>query len=325
MYKLTQPLFLICETPLHAGSGDSLGIVDLPIQRERHTSFPKIESSSLKGALREAFEENTKGHFSNWNDNDVKVHRIFGYDDSGLKPNDSENLKKHFKSQNGDDTSQFSGCLAVTDARLLLFPVKSMKGVFVWITCPQVLSRLEKDLKMTQTSDFTIPSLKIEDGDAIVADRNKVAFGDHIVLEEFAFKAKENVDLKKFAKALAEKLFVGDELPYWNELLQTNLVVLGNNEFRDFVNMSTEVVTRTKIDNETGTVADGALFTEEYLPTDSVMYSLAAFSDEFTKKTNGDKMIAEIVAKFFQAHLKPIFQLGGNATIGKGLLRTRLL
>ena len=56
MYKSTNPLFLICETPLHAGSGDDLGIVDLPIQRERHTSFPKIEASSLKGALREAFE-----------------------------------------------------------------------------------------------------------------------------------------------------------------------------------------------------------------------------------------------------------------------------
>ncbi|MBK9462153.1 MAG: hypothetical protein IPN94_22720 [Sphingobacteriales bacterium] len=32
--------------------------------------------------------------------------------------------------------------------------------------------------------------------------------------------------------------------------------------------MSTEVITRTKIDNETGTVEDGALFTEEYLPTE---------------------------------------------------------
>ena len=57
MFKIARPLFLICETPLHAGSGDALGVVDLPIQRERHTGFPKIEASSLKGALRESFEE----------------------------------------------------------------------------------------------------------------------------------------------------------------------------------------------------------------------------------------------------------------------------
>ncbi|NLI12590.1 MAG: type III-B CRISPR module RAMP protein Cmr4, partial [Peptococcaceae bacterium] len=40
MYKLARPLFFMCETSLHAGSGNDLGIVDLPIQRERHTSFP---------------------------------------------------------------------------------------------------------------------------------------------------------------------------------------------------------------------------------------------------------------------------------------------
>ena len=56
MYKISKPVFLYCLTSLHAGSGSSLGVVDLPIQRERHTSFPKIESSSLKGAFREAFE-----------------------------------------------------------------------------------------------------------------------------------------------------------------------------------------------------------------------------------------------------------------------------
>ena len=56
MFKCKHPLFLQCQTPLHAGSGSEIGLVDLPIQRERHTTFPKIEASSLKGALREAFE-----------------------------------------------------------------------------------------------------------------------------------------------------------------------------------------------------------------------------------------------------------------------------
>ena len=52
MYKAFQPFFLIAEAPIHAGSGSEVGIVDLPIQRERHTSFPKIEGSGIKGCFR---------------------------------------------------------------------------------------------------------------------------------------------------------------------------------------------------------------------------------------------------------------------------------
>ncbi len=43
MWKEAKPMFIIAETPIHPGSGSELGIVDLPIQRERHTNFPKIE------------------------------------------------------------------------------------------------------------------------------------------------------------------------------------------------------------------------------------------------------------------------------------------
>jgi CRISPR-associated protein Cmr4 len=56
MYKKAKTFFMVLETPLHAGSGADLGIVDLPIQRERHTGIPKIEASGLKGCIREAFE-----------------------------------------------------------------------------------------------------------------------------------------------------------------------------------------------------------------------------------------------------------------------------
>ena len=60
MFKQAKPLFLIVETPLHAGSGSDLGIVDLPIQREKHTDYPKIEASGLKGSIREIFDTQAK-------------------------------------------------------------------------------------------------------------------------------------------------------------------------------------------------------------------------------------------------------------------------
>lgn len=56
MFTRVEPFLLYSVSSVHAGSGSELGVVDLPIQRERHTGYPKIESSSLKGAIRSAVE-----------------------------------------------------------------------------------------------------------------------------------------------------------------------------------------------------------------------------------------------------------------------------
>ena len=326
MYKIINPLFLLCESPLHAGSGDDLGIVDLPIQRERHTSFPKIESSSLKGALREAFETAVDSQkFNNWDDDDVKIHRFFGYDDGSLKSDGEESPKRKLES-NFKDASDYAGCLAFTDARTLLFPVKSMKGVFAWVTCQQVLNKFASDLGIAKSKSFdhldaAIKEGKLSESHCIVASTS-VCINGNVVLEEYAFAATQSEQLKSFAEELADTIFSDDSLAYWNRLLKTNLVILSDADFCDFVNQSTEVITRTKIDNNTGTVQDGALFTEEYLPTDSVMYSLVMASKEYGKKASATD---EQAMQFFKDKLPSIFQLGGNATIGKGLLRTKLL
>ena len=42
-------------SPLHAGSGQAVGAVDLPIQRERHTGWPHVQASGVKGAFRHWF------------------------------------------------------------------------------------------------------------------------------------------------------------------------------------------------------------------------------------------------------------------------------
>ena len=44
-------LGLHAQTALHPGSGTALGTVDLPVQRERHTHWPTIAGSALKGIL----------------------------------------------------------------------------------------------------------------------------------------------------------------------------------------------------------------------------------------------------------------------------------
>jgi CRISPR-associated protein Cmr4 len=338
MFKNANPLFLICETQLHAGSGDDLGIVDLPIQRERHTSFPKIEASSFKGAVREALEgklviketDDTKAK-----ENLVKINKIFGFDDGELAIKQRFSATKHLKENFGEDT-QFAGCIAFTDARLLLFPVKSMKGVFAWITCPRVLRQWEKDMKLTERNEsFSILYIpkNISDGDVYLTNKDsstKIGTSS-VILEEYAFTIKTEKDAypkigeKSLGDWLSENLFAGENLPYWEEKIKKDILILSDNDFKDFVNLSTEVITRTKINNETGTVQDGALFTEEFLPSESILYTLVLTAAEFKKSGDGltEQQVKDCFIEAIEA--ESVIQVGGNATLGKGIIRTKFL
>ena len=309
MYRTSKPLFLVTQTSLHAGSGDALGVVDLPIQRERHTDFPKIEASSLKGALREAFEEKfPKRH------EDPNIIAVFGRED-------------------GDAGA---AAIGMTDARLLLFPVKSMKGVFAWVTCPRVLKQLERDFNLTpEYKTFKINGLSDLNVGAcfLMNDRAttlKVGVGN-ILLEEYAFTSSGislTVGEQPLQNWLVEKLgFDANTEVYWHNKMLNDIVVLSDDDFKDFVNLSTEVITRIKIDNNTGTVAAGALFTEEYLPSESILYSIILASPEFKKEEERRQLGDEnAIMGFFETNLSSIsiIQLGGNATLGKGILRTKL-
>src|SRR5439155_954829 len=42
---------------------------------------------------------------------------------------------------------EFGGALSVADARLLLFPMRSLKGTFAWLSCPFALKRLKRDVE----------------------------------------------------------------------------------------------------------------------------------------------------------------------------------
>lgn len=324
MFKIARPLFLTCETPMHAGSGDDLGIVDLPIQRERHTTFPKIEASSLKGAIREAFETSLVLNNNNNPDALTKINVAFGYDPANLRGvNVEETLKPVFKDTNNKEAFDFAGCLGFTDARLLLFPVKSMKGVFAWITCEKVLKKLKTDLALCEGMEHSSLLTEIDKisndtiQDKCYAAQN-VKVGKHVVLEEYAFEIKEAAQDFQLAKEL-QTLLQGDS-PHFP--ISQHLVVLSNNDFKDFVSLSTEVITRTKIDNTTGTVASGALFTEEYLPAESIMYSLILASPEYGKKKIRTFNTEEDSLKFFE-NIPDVIQIGGNANLGKGIVGTR--
>jgi CRISPR-associated protein Cmr4 len=328
MFKKSNLFFIIAETPLHPGSGgDSTGIVDLPIQRERHTNFPKIEASGLKGCIKEAFKDLNPEITINGQKIKPKDEIIYREDNKEKK---TDYLSLVFGPE--DTEEAHAGALAFTDARILLFPVKSLKGVFTWITCPMVLERFKEDLGLAKIID---DSLNVDFSTLIntLPEQTNISIESKVVLEEFTFELKENKETSKIAKYLADEIFPNDTYKFWREKLEKDLVILSDDDFEQFVTSSTEVITRTKIDDKTGTVQSGALWTEEYLPQDTILYSIAMASAVRVEKDEAKEVFkaetpdkeAGMVLQFFEMGIPDVIQIGGNQTIGKGIVRIQVL
>jgi CRISPR-associated protein Cmr4 len=295
MYKKSGVLTFYSETPIHMGTGQSVSYVDLPIQRERHTSFPVLWSSGIKGVIRDLASRK-------WN-NKEKVELIFGPESEG---------------------SEFASCISITDAKILLYPVRSLRGVFAWITCPLVLRRLKDDItSVGLNNDLNISEfLNVTDGEALVFGNDLIVKDkNEVVLEEFAFEARKEKEkeLEDFAK------FLNGFLPN-NELtskLKEHLVIVSDNVFKDFVNYAVEVRTRIRIDQASGTVKDKALFSEELIPSESVFYSLVFVGEPFKKngKLNSADDVFKEVKSLFEDN--GLIQLGGDETTGKGYMRVK--
>ncbi len=104
-------------TNLHVGSGDShYGIIDNLVQRDILTKYPAIHASSLKGALRQAYETSPSL-------NKDKLKKLFG---------DSP--------QNGQEG--MAGSYFFGSPQLLSFPVRSDKVPFLNVTSPGLLQHL---------------------------------------------------------------------------------------------------------------------------------------------------------------------------------------
>ncbi|MGL4853808.1 MAG: RAMP superfamily CRISPR-associated protein, partial [Lentisphaeria bacterium] len=50
-------MYLFAKSPVHVGAGNSVGVVDSPIMRERHTKTPIIPGSSLKGVISDLWND----------------------------------------------------------------------------------------------------------------------------------------------------------------------------------------------------------------------------------------------------------------------------
>lgn len=272
-------------SPLHAGTGQGVGAIDLPIARERATNLPFLPGSSLKGVLRDACRRTEAS----------VVDAIFG-------PS-RENADAH------------AGSVQFADARLVLFPVRSLSGTFAWTTSPMVLARLRRDAAAAGLEGLPPDAGAPGATSCVVTNGSRVASGGKVVLEDLDLDAKSE-GLDGWAAWLGKNLFPGDE--EWARRLAERLCLLPDDVFDFLVETATEVTARIGLEDSTKTVAKGALWYEESLPAETVLAGLAVHSP--VGKTDGVDvfgMIGNLIGR-------PV-QLGGKSTVGRGLCRVTMV
>ncbi len=275
---------LMAQTAIHAGASSSDDLIDLPIQREAHSDWPVIVGSGVKGAWRAKAEVEIKQQKE-------VITTIFGPDTN--------------------NASDHAGAIMVSDARLLLLPVRSLSSHFKWVTCPALLTRFARDKRRLGFPEQE----KLTDMFNTINENSSLVFSEtaELHLEEYRFETK----LTKNEALLTELLsLMGSD--YKNELI-ANLVIISNDHFHHFCRAAIPVQAHIAIDSETKTVKKGALWYEESLPAETLMYNCLSFSDD--RSDRGNKMSANDLAGCFVTELidsTPYLQVGGNATVGMG-------
>ncbi len=272
--------FMRVLTPMHVGTGTGLGYIDLPIYREAHTDFPAVPASTIKGVFRT--EEIRKLSNGTNSAKDIEE-RLMDYD-----PEEDDEEKSIVRLFELFGNQRKEGNVVFTDARILYFPVKSLRGIFAYVTCPYVLKRFAEDAKQgysgIEISDKNICKVFNSSDVVVFIDNEK-----YVVLEEFSLKAeeeKENMDIPT-AAGLVDK---------------RRVVIVHDDLFTYFVKTFTEIQTHIKVGIESGTVDKGALWTEEYVPAESILYFKVSKNQGFNIE-NGKRI-----------------QIGGGSSTGKGIV-----
>jgi CRISPR-associated protein Cmr4 len=305
-------LFLRAQTSLHPGAGTSIGVIDLPVQRERHTDWPTVQGSSIKGVLRDAYRQYL-----------IKQN-------AQLKRKDADNhldLKAIFGPPAGVNLDH-AGSLAVTDARILAFPVRSAKGVFALATCPAVIARLKEDLRMLGQANALVTPSVLTNNALLAPEAHSslvVDFGNQrkLLLEDLLFNVGSVPNLNNLTDDELKAKNVADWMDgSCGSAAKKRLVILPDDAFGHLVKHSTELVTRVSLDYETKTASGKMLFTQELLPAETIFYSLLLADRPRDQKQSQKSSLhdANDVANALKTAINDckLLQIGGEETTGKG-------
>ena len=282
----TRIAFIHALSPLHAGTGQSLGAVDLAIARERSTGMPYLPGSSIKGALRDKARQEL---------GEKEVVKVFGPDTA--------------------NASEHAGSVVFGDANLLLLPVRSIAGTFAWVTSPYLLSRYLRDLREAgKPADVDPKVFAMTDPAKVRVCKDSILVlksqSPRVYFEDLDFAPEETADLSKVAASL-EALKLAN--------LAGRLCVVHDDVMSYLAQHAMDVVTRVSLDAETKTAKKGQLWTEESLPTESVLLSVLAATPSKKAGISATEAIDQL-KKLFETSV----QFGGKSTVGRGRCAVKL-
>lgn len=274
-------------TPVHVGTGQAVANIDLPITREKATGFPIIPASAFKGVLRDHFKFSAK-----W-DND-KLTKAFGSEPP--QPNDTER-------------QPVGGDWAFTDLRILCLPVRSFYGTFAYVTCPLVLRRFKQMMQVFVGSELFSEVPAVEGTQVLLASDKTLSRDNKVYFEELDLEAKGDEPTRQVANELARKLFGENNKEV--QVLLNRFAIVSDQVFDYFSETATEIAARVRLDDATKTVAGSALWYEEFVPAESIFYGFVVHT----------KQLPEAQVALDELKVDGYLQIGGEATIGRGLCR----
>lgn len=287
-------LYLYAESPVHTGAANSVDVVDLPVQREASTGYPVIWGQSLKGALRQAARD------AGWGDH--RVTEVFGSEPG----------------HRGEDGGTTPGTLAVGDAQLVAMPVPTLRNTFAWLTSDVALGRLARKYKALRPDEAPPDLPTVGWGRAIGSSAAWTGADDVLGPFVVPFPDAASEPLAGWARKIADDALGWDPVfrPFAVKL-RGDLVLAGNDLVPVLLRECTEQAVRVQLERDTKTVKDGALFYSEYLPAETIMAASLTLSDKDGAKANRDALDGLLDRK--------LIQVGGDETLGKGLMWARLL
>ena len=377
-------------TPIHVGAGRSVGIVDLPIQRDA-IGYPVIFSSSFKGALKAYCGKDAINKDGRIDCPDLaKEESQSDKTKAEINPPNPEKLGVAlcccaFGSEPLGSSSE-TGILTLTDLIPFAVPVPAEKNVYLYLTSPYLLRKisdvldaevksLDKYTKKANGSSSSVKDERLEflkgfselvssilkalpqqhntniqgNLDTIVTiseEKKERIFVDNAFhrikidrqkIAEIDKKLKEETLNEKLREELENKLKVGKVLEALNNLgaltsnIEDKLIIIPDDD-RYLFDKATLKVTRNRISLNTKTVAEGALWTEEYLPEGTIFVGGYLINDrvnnycEYYKKQAKLNDIFQVVESLKEERFSNgefYLSLGGKETIGKGLVKVR--
>lgn len=309
--------FVHALSPLHAGTGQGVGVIDLPIAREKATGLPFLPGSSMKGTLRDSVAD------------EDEQRRLFG----------TAEVRADGAAQNGAGGGQdgamsgHAGSAQFSDQRLLLLPIRSLAGTFAWVTSPYLLDRFARDAAACGVAELPpIPEAPAENGVCFIIEAGTIAAGGSpvasalrcrvgaerpVVLEDLALTPRESPDARRWAAVIGAAVFPDE--PRWQGLLAARLCIVHDDVLAFLLETATEVTARVALLPDTKTVRDGGLWYEEALPTETILTGLVAIQPP----ARAGRTVAQVLTAL-RERTGDVLQFGGKATVGRGLCRVRI-